>query len=114
LKIQFKKYWLLVEAFIDRLYCFYEFDNNTRPREWSSRLANQKRKVVISAVCEQENMSDMGFAIEAMQRPMEALGFEIVGTLPVFKAFEKGAVRTQKDTMDKAYELGIKLGQTLK
>lgn len=103
-----------MKAFIDRLYCFYEFDNNTRPRNWSSRLANQKRKVVISAVCEQNNRKDMGFAIEAMQEPMEALGFEIVGILPVFKAFEKGAVKTQKNIMDKAYELGIKLGQTLK
>lgn len=103
-----------MKAFIDRLYCFYEFDNNTRPRKWSSRLANQNRKVVISAVCEQDNGKDMGFAIEAMQEPMKALGFEIVGILPVFKAFEKGAVRTQDNIMNKAYELGIKLGQTLK
>ena len=44
----------------------------------------------------------------------EALGFEIVGTLPVFKAFEKGAVKKQEDIMDKAYDLGIKLGQSLK
>ncbi|MGZ2371105.1 flavodoxin family protein [Ancylomarina sp. YFZ004] len=103
-----------MKAFIDRLYCFYEFDNNTRPREWSSRLANQKRKVVISAVCEQKDLADMGFAIEAMSRPMEALGFEIVGTLPVFKAFEKGAVKKQQEIIDKAYELGMKLGQSLK
>jgi len=103
-----------MKAFIDRLYCFYEFDNNTRPREWSSRLENQKRKVVISAICEQKDLKDMGFAIEAMSRPMEALGIEIIGTLPVFKSFEKGAVKKQKDTMDKAYNLGIKLGQSLK
>jgi len=103
-----------MKAFIDRLYCFYEFDNNTRPREWSSRFANQKRKVVISAVCEQKDLEDMGFAIEAMSKPMEALGFEIVGTLPVFKAFEKGAVKKQQEIMDKAYELGMKLGRSLK
>lgn len=103
-----------MKAFIDRLYCFYEFDNNTRPREWSSRLANQKRKVVISAICEQKDVEDMGFAIEAMSRPMEALGFEIIGTLPVFKSFEKGAVKKQTEIMDKAHKLGIKLGQSLK
>jgi len=103
-----------MKAFIDRLYCFYEFDNNTRPRNWSSRLANQNRKVVISAVCEQENIEDLGFAIEAMQRPMEALGFEIVGTLPVLNSFEKGAVKKQKEIMDKAFELGIQLGRQLK
>ena len=96
------------------MYCFYEFNNNTRPREWSSRLANQNRKAVVVAVCEQENLEDMGFAIEAMQKPMEALGFDILGTLPVFKAFEKGAVKKQTNILEKAYELGKKLGQSLK
>ncbi|RUT80175.1 flavodoxin family protein [Ancylomarina longa] len=103
-----------MKAFIDRLYCFYEFDNNTRPRKWSSRLANQNRKVVISAVCEQENIENLGFAIDAMKRPMEALGFDIIGTLPVFNSFEKGAVKKQKEIMDKAFELGIKMGRQLK
>ena len=102
-----------MKAFIDRLYCFYEFDNNTRPRKWSSNLANQNRKVVIAAICEQDNIEDLGFAIEAMQRPMEALGFEIVGTLPVFNSFEKGAVKKQKEIMNKAFELGVQLGQQL-
>lgn len=45
---------------------------------------------------------------------MESLGFEIVGTLPVFKAFEKGAVKKQEKIMDKAYALGMKLGRSLK
>ncbi|MGQ1908300.1 flavodoxin family protein [Marinifilum sp. RC60d5] len=103
-----------MKAFIDRLYCFYEFDNNTRPRKWSSNLANQNRKVVIAAVCEQESLEDLGFAIEAMQRPMEALGFDIVGTIPIFNSFEKGAVKKQNETMDKAFELGVELGQQLK
>ena len=49
-----------------------------------------------------------------MSRPMESLGFEIVGTLPVFKAFEKGAVKKQEKIMDKAYALGMKLGRSLK
>ncbi len=102
-----------MKAFIDRLYCFYEFDNNTRPRAWSSRLANQNRKVVISAVCEQAQMEDMGFAMEAMLRPMEALGFEIIGTLPVLLSFEKGAIKKQPRIMDQAFELGKKLGQSL-
>ncbi|TKG91488.1 flavodoxin family protein [Puteibacter caeruleilacunae] len=102
-----------MKAFIDRLYCFYEFDNNTRPRQWSSRLANQGRKVVIAAICEQEQVEDMGFALEAMKRPMEALGFEVVGILPVFLAFEKGAVKKQQDIMDKAFELGVKLGEEI-
>ncbi len=34
-----------MKAFIDRLYCFYDFDNH-RPRGWSSRLAGQGRKAL--------------------------------------------------------------------
>lgn len=66
-----------MKAFIDRLYCFYNFENN-RPRSWSSQLANQNRKAVIAAICEQENKEDMGFTIEAMRNPIEALGYKVV------------------------------------
>jgi multimeric flavodoxin WrbA len=103
-----------MKAFIDRLYCFYEFDNNTRPRQWSSNLAGQNRKVVIVAVCEQEKLEDMGFALDAMKLPIEALGFELVGVLPVFLAFEKGGIKKQKEVMEQAYQMGIKLGRSLK
>lgn len=103
----------LMKAFLDRLYCFYNFNNDTRPREWSSRLANQHRKVVISAVCEQASMQDMGFTIEAMQKPMEALGYEIIGTLPVLYSFEKGAVKKQQEAMEQAFQLGRQLGESL-
>ena len=102
-----------MKAFIDRLYCFYEFVENTSPRQWSSRLAQQDRKVVIVAICEQENREDLGFAIEAMQKPMEALGYEVLDSVAIFKAFEKGEVRKQQDVMDKTFELGKLLGQQI-
>lgn len=103
-----------MKAFIDRMYCFYEFDNTTRPRQWYSRLAHQHRKVVIVAICEQDKIEDMGIALEAMQLPMKALGYDIVGSLPLFKAFEKGAINKQEEAMNKAFELGIDLGNALK
>ncbi len=102
-----------MKAFIDRMYCFYEFDNDTHPRQWSSRLAQQKRKVVIAAVCEQESLEDLGFALEAMEKPMQALGYDVVGSMPVFKTFAKGTIKKQKKTMDAAYDLGIQLGKQL-
>ena len=37
-----------MKAFIDRLYCFYIF-NDSRPRGWSSRLAGQGRKAAVGA-----------------------------------------------------------------
>lgn len=101
-----------MKAFIDRLYCFYNFEND-HPRSWSSQLSNQNRKAVIVAICEQGSVEDMGFTLEAMRRPLEALGYEIVGELAVFNVFAKGKVREQEQVMNDAYQLGQKLAQSL-
>jgi len=101
-----------MKAFIDRLYCFYNFKND-RPRSWSSQLSNQNRKAVIVAVCEQESVEDMGFTLEAMRRPLEALGYEVVGELAVFNVFDKAKVREEEQVMRDAYELGQKLASSL-
>jgi multimeric flavodoxin WrbA len=101
-----------MKAFIDRLYCFYIFDDN-RPRGWSSRLAGQKRKAVIVAVCEQKNKRDMGFTIEAMRLPLEALGYEILQEFPVFGIFDRGAVKKDEEIVTKASELGRKLAKSI-
>lgn len=100
------------KAFIDRLYCFYNFDND-RPRSWSSRLENQNRKAVIAAICEQESIEDMGFTLEAMKKPLVALGYEIVGELSVFKIFDKAKVKHDDLAMNKAYKLGQNLSESL-
>ena len=102
-----------MKAFIDRLYCFYNFEND-RPRSWSSRLADQDRKAVIAAVCEQETKADMGFTIEAMVKPLEALGYEIIGELSVFKIFDKAKVKHDKDAMERAFALGKKLARSIR
>jgi len=101
-----------MKAFIDRLYCFYNFAN-VRPRSWSSKLAGQGRKAVIAAICEQENEEDMGFTIEAMKNPLQALGYEIVGELSVFRIFDKAKVKEDKLAIQKAYDLGVKLAQAM-
>jgi multimeric flavodoxin WrbA len=69
-----------MKAFIDRLYCFYEFSDR-RPGPWSSRLADQGRSAVVVAVCEQENAEDMGFTLEAMRMPLDALGSALAQSL---------------------------------
>lgn len=102
----------LMKAFIDRLYCFYDFDNNC-PRGWSSRLAGQKRKAIIAAICEQENKDDMGFTLDAMRLPLEALGYEIIGELPVFSIFARGGVKEKNDILNTAIKLGSELAKSL-
>lgn len=101
-----------MKAFIDRLYCFYNFEKD-HPRSWSSQLANQNRKAVVAAICEQENEEDMGYTIEAMAKPLEALGYEIVGKLSVFKIFEKGKIKKDPNAIEQASELGKKLAKSL-
>ncbi len=99
-----------MKAFIDRLYCLYNF-NDQRPRGWSSKLAGQGRKAVIAAVAEQEDKKDMGFALEAMRMPLEALGYEIVGELPVLRIFEAGRVAEVPEVMAEARRLGALLAR---
>jgi len=99
-----------MKAFIDRLYCFYNFEND-RPRSWSSQFAQQNRKAVVSAICEQESVEDMGFTLEAMKKPLEALGYEVVGELPVFKIFDKSKVKNDKKSIDSAFRFGQKLAK---
>jgi multimeric flavodoxin WrbA len=101
-----------MKAFIDRLYCFYDFNDN-RPRGWSSRLAGQGRKAAIVAVCEQVSKKDMGFTLEAMRLPLEALGYEIVGELAVYGIFDRGKVRQHPNELERAAKLGAKLARAL-
>ena len=101
-----------MKAFIDRLYCFYNFEDG-RPRRWSSQLSGQGRKAVIAAICEQETKKDMGFAIEAMKKPLEALGYEIVGELSVFGIFDKAKVGQATGVLKQAHLLGLKLARSI-
>lgn len=100
-----------MKAFIDRLYCYYDFDMQDRPRSWSSRLAGQGRAAVLLAVCEQPDVADMGLTLEAMRLPLLALGYDILGELPVLGVFDKGGVRDA--ALEKARELGGALGRFL-
>lgn len=94
-----------IKSFIDRLYCFYDFED-TRPRAWSSRLAGHNRKAVIGAVAEQAHERDMGVALEAMRLPLTALGYEIVDELAVLRLFDRGVVAEHPDIMHHAAQAG--------
>ncbi len=102
-----------MKAFIDRLYCYYDFEE-TRPRAWSSRLSGQGRKAVIGAIAEQSDKKDMGFTIEAMRMPLEALGYEIVTELPVLRLFDKGIIAEHQEIIDRAHSAGRKLAEAIR
>jgi len=102
-----------MKSFIDRLYCFYDF-TNTRPRDWSSRLAGQGRKAVIGAIAEQESMADMGMTLQAMRMPLEALGFEIVEEVAVLNIFDAGKVKKDDASINKIESAAKKLITSLR
>lgn len=94
-----------MKSFIDRLYCFYNFEY-PRPGKWSSKLADQGRKAIVAAVCEQPDPADMGYTLPLLRMPLEALAYEVLSEFPVLKSFEKGAVSEQPETLQKATDLG--------
>jgi len=99
----------MVKSFIDRLYPYYIFTAE-RPGPYSSRLSGEGRRALVFSVCEQRDVGEMGFALEAMSMPLEALGYQIVGRLPVAGIFERGAVKRHDDIMDAAFEAGRRFG----
>jgi multimeric flavodoxin WrbA len=108
-----------MKAFIDRLYCYYDF-SDTRPRAWRSRLAEQNRAAVIAAVAEQETPENLGVALEAMRLPLEAmrlpleaLGYRVVAQLPVLRLFDRGLVAKHEDVLQAAREAGRKLAEAV-
>ncbi len=101
-----------VKAFIDRLYCYLDFED-TRPRAWSSRLAGQGRKAIIAAIAEQEDKKDMGFALEAMRLPLQALGYEIVSEFPVLRLFDRGIISKQTELLEQASSAGRELATSV-
>jgi multimeric flavodoxin WrbA len=102
-----------MKAFIDRLYCFYEFET-PRPGKWSSSLANQNRKAVIIAICEQESEEDMGFTVDAMKKPLEALGYEVCSVIKVLNCFNRGKVKEDEMILNRIKESAFNFSTLLK
>jgi putative NADPH-quinone reductase len=102
-----------MKAFIDRLYCFYDFDNE-HPRGWSSRLADQGKSAILGIVAEQVDPKDFGVTLEAMRMPMEALGYSISGELAVPGVFEAGVVGDRPEVLGQAAGLGRDLAAALR
>ena len=102
----------LMKAFLDRLYCYYDF-SEPRPGPVASRLSGQGRKAVIVAVGEQDTyeLGGMESTLVILRRNLDILGFQIVGELPVLGVFERGEVLKRPEVLKAAEELGAQLGR---
>jgi len=104
----------LMKSFIDRLYCFYNFSDE-RPGCWSSQLADQGRKAIITVIGEQASREEggMNLTLETMRRSIEAIGYEVIDELPVLGIFHKGKVREYPQALKQAEALGKRLASML-
>lgn len=101
-----------MKAFIDRLYPYYRFSDE-RPGPYSSFFMGLGRHALVFSVAEQKKDSERGFAIEAMQRPLEALGFAVTDTLPAEGYFEKRAVARDAAMQERARDAGRRFARGL-
>jgi len=104
----------LMKSFIDRLYCFYCFSDE-RPGYWSSQLADQDRKAIITVIGEQASREEggMDLTLETMRRSIEALGYEVIDELPVLGIFQKGKVKEYPQVLEQVEALGRRLASLL-
>jgi multimeric flavodoxin WrbA len=101
-----------MKAFIDRLYCYYDFGPE-RPGGWSTRLADQERKAAVVSVGEQHGEEGVGVTLEAMRRPLAALGYEVLEEFSVTGVFPRGRVAEATDTMNRVEKLGRRLAEAV-
>jgi multimeric flavodoxin WrbA len=99
----------LVKAFIDRLYCYHVYDPDDRSIWSSVNEALGGKYAAVMAICEQQDERDMGFTAEAMSLPLTGLGYRVVDTIKVFKAFKKGDVLLDELALTEARNAGTRL-----
>jgi multimeric flavodoxin WrbA len=102
-----------MKAFIDRLYPYYEF-GTTMPRPFKGLWEGSGKHALVCTVCEQASPRDMGFVVEAMQWPLQALGCDSVATVSAMLAFKKGDILKDAHVLGKAKEAGRELGSRIK
>jgi hypothetical protein len=56
----------------------------------------------------------MGFTLDAMKKPLQALGYEVIEEIAVFKIFDKGKVEREEAVLRQAVQAGEKLALSLK
>ncbi len=103
----------LTKMFLDRLYAYEVFDEGDRS-VWLSPFEVQGLKYAVTvAVCEQEDVSDMGFASEAMQMSLQAVGVRSVQNMKVLHLFQKGEANKHESILQNAQRAGAKLSKTI-
>ncbi|MGI6412408.1 MAG: flavodoxin family protein [Syntrophomonadaceae bacterium] len=103
-----------VKAFIDRCYCFEVFAEDDRSVWMGINEVLGIKYAVVVAVCEQYSEADMGHTVEAMVKPLEALGYRVIDTIKAFGLYKPGEALNDAIILKQAAEAGKKLAKTLR
>ncbi len=104
----------LTKKFMDRLYAYDIFDKDNRSVWLSPNEVFGLKYSVTIAVCEQEDVSDMGVTSDVMVKTLTAVGYRTVSAVKALHAFKKGDVKKQEEILLEAENAGIKLAKTIK
>ncbi|RQD81957.1 flavodoxin family protein [Methanosalsum natronophilum] len=102
-----------IKKFIDRCYCLDFFHKEDRS-VWMglNEIIGMKYATVI-AVCEQDNLEDMGYTADVMKKSLEALSYRVVSTVKILNQFTAGEVLKDSKALNESQKAGEKLFKTL-
>lgn len=104
----------LTKKFLDRLYAYEIFDSSDRS-VWSSVFEKNRIKYAVTiAVCEQNDIKDMGFASDAMNMALSAVGIRNVYSVKALHLFNKNSVIPKSEIAQETENAGEKLVKTIK
>lgn len=81
-----------MKAFVDRLFCYYDFAGSDG---WGCRLGYH-RKALVLAQCAGEEEVGMKMTLDAMRMPLEALGYQVIRTVPYYQARRQPIARNEE------------------
>lgn len=103
-----------MKKLIDRFFCYNIFDPEDRTQWTSYNHIHGKKVGATITVCEQKTKADIGFTTQAMRRPLEDIGYDVVYSLEAIRSFAKGDVLSNKEAMNDAQACGIALIKALR
>lgn len=104
----------LTKLFLDRLYAYDIFDDQDRSVWLSPNELFGTKYAVTIAICEQQNIEDMGYTSIAMDRSLQAVGYRVVDSVKAIHLFAKGEAASDMHSLQNAERASQKLVSTLK
>lgn len=103
----------ITKMFLDRLYAYEIFDSEDRSVWLSVNEILGMKYAVTVAVCEQENVDDMGYTSIVMDKTLQAVGYRVVESVKALHLFSKGEAEKKQEILEVSFNAGKKLAKTL-